>query len=806
LYGPVVATVLKLGVEPNFRLPASKGGVFLGRAEEVARLRAIVEQRPAATVLVAGHRGVGKSSMVAEALDSKPAPLVVRLNLPHLDAPLSTDTVREKMLRSFAQGLHLTIRQDGKVPAPIADKALSLFEKTTMTDLTEHSGASHVARNEVVISSQRSVAIGYEPSAATWRILGAAAGGLAAAGGVGVALAAVSALGTGWGLAAFAVIALIAVVSAVRTSVTTVKIEARSTAGESKSEFSVDKVQDLSADTLEFELQDVLRQLRDQARPTVFVIDELDKMAVDATAPDLQRHPIYLILSSLKNFFTLGSGVFVFIAGDDFYRDLQAAIRGEAYSVGHTLFSDRIYLPALPHREVEDLIDAVLDRNSDAQQTEIYRQFRNYVCWQSNCHAFDVLTVLGNFVDYSDSSHPTLVVRTPGDVDGRWVEGNIPPDWVDAAGLQKVVGATYDEHARSGGYDEYNEALWLALLDVAKGLYRDKVLYTPRASYNSDALPEVGRLSTFEIEDIAGAVEKFLRRLERIGYVTRTDTQLEADDGTSDEVAQYQVVPDPPYPGTDIASHTTLTTYELALIDIARRYRRLRDSVRGQGAKIDTAREITNALSVATRTESTSITSVQSRSRVELALKSIDRAIADALTAGAKAACDRWVGRRKSWLITHVARDATEEERSLAAHKFAAIPELELVMQSWDDPFAVLQADSRPSVLVLLPLTRPERFADLSEALRHEKAADRLSRVRIVAVGVTHDEALREIASSLVPDLDDSEEDGWLGNLLRSIGATPARRLKGWISVTLDEDASNLADVGRAVDKAIQAG
>jgi hypothetical protein len=56
----------RLGLRPNFGEPITSGAGFIGRGAEVSRLTAVLRHRASATVLVSGHRGVGKTPFVDE--------------------------------------------------------------------------------------------------------------------------------------------------------------------------------------------------------------------------------------------------------------------------------------------------------------------------------------------------------------------------------------------------------------------------------------------------------------------------------------------------------------------------------------------------------------------------------------------------------------------------------------------------------------------------------------------------------------------------------------------------------------------
>ena len=151
----------------------------------------------------------------------------------------------------------------------------------------------------------------------------------------------------------------------------------------------------------------------------MFVVDELDKIFL-AHEQDNTR-VVNRIVASLKNFFTLGAGVFVFITGDDFVAGTGTSI-GD-YPPEHTLFSDRIHIHALGHADLEQLIDRLVDAPPTEDQT--YRQLRNYLCWESNGHVFDLLGLMSSMVEFSPQGLPVLIGTEAGSQAEGWRAGNL---------------------------------------------------------------------------------------------------------------------------------------------------------------------------------------------------------------------------------------------------------------------------------------------------------------------------------------------------------------------------------------------
>ena len=500
---------LKLKLKNHFREPLSTDIGFIGREVELARLTSLFQLRQAATVLVAGHRGVGKSALVEEALKraepAKKKRLTARLTLPHLQ-PGSKD-IRDQTLRSLARALYFALKDRKDVPKKLRDQGKALYDKTYLKSLQEDTLLESIVQAEAKARSMSRTTTTFEPDKTVTLILGTALSAGLAIGGVAVVSRVIAQDGNVWGFVAGALIVGVAVLSGMTIHK---QKEGEQSVGESitaSSKVGRTGQYDISPETLEFELRDLIIQLAEQKHPCVFIIDELDKLeASTVDQPEsFENHVIFQILSSLKNFFTLGSGIYVFISGESFYADLNLPSETGLYSLSHTLFTDQIFVHVLHYRDIEKLIDQLLaEEPRDDETRETYHRFRNYLCWKSRNHVFDLLSLMGEFVVFDDNEQPVLLAEQSGVRDGHWLEGNLPDGWQRAAALQKVVGAAYDESCRpSAGEQRFNQALWLTLLDVAYGLFGQRALDVPEEGYNtSDTYDWVKNLTKNDLDDL----------------------------------------------------------------------------------------------------------------------------------------------------------------------------------------------------------------------------------------------------------------------------------------------------------------
>jgi hypothetical protein len=170
-----MSTTVRIILRPDFREPLRSQDGFVGRDRELAFLINLLQHRDRATLLVSGHRGVGKSALVDEALrrvekDEK-GRVVVRLSLPHLyHGEVDDRDLRGQILRSLARALYFTVK-DLRLKKELAERASSLDSKTYLKELEEHSAIETIAEAEARRSASTRTEVKINPSRALTAVL-----------------------------------------------------------------------------------------------------------------------------------------------------------------------------------------------------------------------------------------------------------------------------------------------------------------------------------------------------------------------------------------------------------------------------------------------------------------------------------------------------------------------------------------------------------------------------------------------------------------------------------------------------------
>lgn len=817
----MAGALFKLRLRDGFREPL-RHQRFVGRGRELALLAELVSERRSATVLVAGFRGAGKTGLVNEALGKAKAKkqLVVRLAPPFLGAEeAGRNSVRAQVLRSLARGLYFAVADDGSLKGEtVRGRIEAIYEKTYLMEMETHSVVESVAAAEVKRSESTTVKATLEGSTATKMLAGAGVMGLVSSAGVGAAVLAADRLGTAWGVGAL-VFAVGAAVAAALSIERTKSSDSTATdqVTEKDSRSRVGRL-DLSEETLEFELRRSLEDLSKMNYRVIFVLDELDKLehSSNAALDSIEDSPVFRIVASLKNFFTLGSAVYIFITDDAFFENLALTQRDSEYSISHTLFTDRFFVGPLHYSELEQLVD--LSLQSPPADDDVYDHFKNFVCWEANNHVFDAIQTMSSYVvDEGGSAY--LCPSESGVADGLWKEGSLPTDWLTRAALQKHVGVAFDEGRRTGpGEALYNQALWESLHLSAQRLLEGEEI----TIVDDDVLECPGRfvsgLSAVDQAGISSAIHRMQIRLERHGAVeervgplpSREETESPAASAATAapanvevEATSYTLRDTVPYPPASIAKEAALLPTEQALLDVVRRLHAIRDNC---GELIELGEDVSDGVqraeSVAKSVEATGPRQTVRRSIVSRTIPLAGQLAERILRESVDAVIESWAeenGHSHSSVLTDAHPRAPQQQwaQVLTQHFEPIVTALNTVKSK----FYVLSGSASDNALLVLALptvSDADRVAQAYGRCLNKSDKDREQRRLLLPVVhvVLAADANDPMPTELVEIIEEVEAQGFWARLFGTTSTRSRqepRGLEGWYRFPLGADGGNLA-------------
>lgn len=207
---------------------------------------------------------------------------------------------------------------------------------------------------------------------------------------------------------------------------------------------------------LEFDLEQLHREINAEGKKLVYVIDELDK---------LEAKSIDKLLDYFKNFFTLSDAIFIFIGGEEIY-DLDSS-RGMTNqknipyrNKNYTYFTSRYFIPRPLWEDLSGFLDSVVDdfNESDEKEVEILKRA---LCFESKNDFYDIKYCIKDRIKEFDNSERPIINIILSEED------------IQKARYHKAVTILFEEKYRllSPSKWKENELLYRSLFDNAYKIY-----------------------------------------------------------------------------------------------------------------------------------------------------------------------------------------------------------------------------------------------------------------------------------------------------------------------------------------------
>lgn len=521
-----MSEVLRFKLNNDYRNPVSVDAVksgFSGRDEELQKLKSLIMNRTAATAIIGGVRGVGKTSFVRECLrqiksKSKDDLVVADISFADFNEKVESEHLRDKVLKSLIRALYFAFQEEDR-----SEDLKSLYDKTYYSELKETQllelAKESENSNRETLTTERTYKITTSDSVVNIaKIVFVSL--LGASGFWSLALF----VKGGWLIAGIILLTVFAFIVLKFDFQSSKKKEVENSAlnrASAKVGTSGIAAFDLSPDTLEIKLRQILCNSKQKV---VFVIDELDKLS--DSSDSLDKHAVFQIIKPLKNLFSLSNAIFLFIGADDFFDKLENESFTNPYSALHTIFTDRIFLTSMYHEDINKLIDSYRDGTPLIGDEITYKKFKNFISWKAKNHIFDTHNLLESYSTYSDPQGIFVSVKE----DDQISKGNISNDWETAAGLQLYIAVTFENH-KYPGINRLNEKLYLTLREVAQTIFDElEIKVTGNKYFNiltddQQKRLKIENLSYEDRENFGGGIEDLLLRMERSGFANITEEQ-----------------------------------------------------------------------------------------------------------------------------------------------------------------------------------------------------------------------------------------------------------------------------------------
>jgi Cdc6-like AAA superfamily ATPase len=469
-----------------------KRGRFVGRRRERDLLALELRASSQRSILLAGYRGVGKTSLVYQALhdvsstqarDSSQKYLLVVLNAAQLKETKDTIAPRE-VLRNLIRRLFTAINEHPDVDRDVRRSVSELYQKAAAANFEEQAerireDITKLARSWLLRGSGRLSGV----TVGLWAASTSAA--------VAVGLIGSSAATT---LTAVFLAGPVPVMSHFAVTYVRKKELSSSTTNQARLVYAFDN----SVSNLEYDLERVHQLLHAENFTTIYVIDELDKLEVA---------DVIEVLQFFKHLFTLASAIFVFVAGDDLAQHFRqpSDVSSEAFRPKeYTYFKSRYVIARPSPEDLRLYLDEIIRDSESAEDTRaLRRDFEDLVVFESRGDYFDLLQVVRDRISGVDGSFPVVDLESVTEAERRRIV------------LKRVVDVLDEKYRVS------RPSRWVENEDVLRRLY-------DYAHVIADAYPGL------EVHDDAGDVAASSAQrdlntvLVRMG-VLKVDSQTEED-------------------------------------------------------------------------------------------------------------------------------------------------------------------------------------------------------------------------------------------------------------------------------------
>ncbi|KAA3642901.1 MAG: ATP-binding protein [Chloroflexi bacterium] len=448
-------------IERNFE---SKG-LFSGRKTELSKLINEIRNKTSGSILISGHRGVGKTSLayyaISVAMNNSNSIIPVVLNAAQLEIEsLNKDVEAKRILENLIRRLYSATRQHNQLKTDNAIK--ELYRKAIASEFTQEENIQHLRENKKNVARKSSLEIQIHE----------------------IGLKSIFIVGS-WiisGLVFFGQLlpsnnlnALIAFLLAIPIPVVINYYYSVVKSSEETEQLSIKADQvyklDNSVGNLEFDLEKIHRDISNRGNKVVYLIDELDK---------LNRNNVEEILKYFKTLFTLSDAIFIFVGGEELYsigasNDKLGINRPPEY----TYFTSRYFITRPLWSDISSFLDNIIqetDINSNA-----LNDFKRALCFEATNDFFELRQTVKDRIDAYDKDGFPLIIYEQNEVD------------TTKARFQKSITTLLEDKYLSRRISKWkeNEELIRAIFVHAHELHSSPIGFSiqdPRTSFLEDSL------------------------------------------------------------------------------------------------------------------------------------------------------------------------------------------------------------------------------------------------------------------------------------------------------------------------------
>jgi len=374
-------------------------GYFVGREKELDLLVNEILHKSRGSILVSGHRGVGKTSFVYKALslvlEKDKNILVVLMNAAQLEAESPNKQINpQKIIENLIRRLYTVIRDTRNLKRDIKGAGERLYKKAISKEfkLTEFFLERRKKVEQEEKEFERDILLDEKTVhlmifLTSWTL--------------GAVLFFFNLIPLEWLNKLIALLLTLPIPYAINLAYKKRRLKKFEEEAAAKTEelYQFDN----KIGNLEFDLEQIHKEIAKNGKKLVYVIDELDK---------LEKNQVVEALKYFKHLFTLSDALFLFIGGEEIHSiGLDRQQNSELYRPKeYTYFTSRYFLSRPMYSNLSQFLDEITEKFEGLTDEEI-EILKRSLCFDSQNDFFDLKKCIRDRITYFEKGHPVIEIE-----------------------------------------------------------------------------------------------------------------------------------------------------------------------------------------------------------------------------------------------------------------------------------------------------------------------------------------------------------------------------------------------------------
>lgn len=504
----------------------NSGGYFAGREKELVFLANEIIRKKNGSILVCGHRGVGKTSLVYKAIlklkEECPDAIIVVVNCSQLEIENQDKFEQKNVLESLIKRLYYTIErmENAKLEPEIKNEIKELYEKATACEyqLYEYNNQGH----NISKTKEEKISVNLDKINLIYFIFWILA--------IVFDIFSLTLSDTYiMKIIPFLLVFPIPFAISLFYKINLSHTEKEYSDNESKKIHQFDN----SVGNLEYDLECLYRKMADNGTRVVYVIDELDKQEADR---------VNKIFNKFKNLFTLSEAQFIFISGQETYDKIHENSKREYRPKEYTYFTSKYFLSRPLMSDLIEFFDKITYSSVQIEEKDLITLERALI-FEAHSDFFDLKACIKNRITSFDMLNRPIIELN-----------DLTYEDVQKRRFQILISNLFEER-----YMSRNPLKWSENEILQREIYKHAYKV-----YNSNPLTEFEDLDDDSLE--SDLIKDFNSLLMRCGAFSTLQPKYKDMRGLTRSIARYKYEGSIPEEPPSRLSY--LTAYEKRFIKI----------------------------------------------------------------------------------------------------------------------------------------------------------------------------------------------------------------------------------------------